>query len=150
MSSASVRAIDELGVAILRHASMLTRLVLRHARTGLSRSEVSVLATLRDGPQRISALADAEGLAQPTVTLLVGRLEERGWVRRERTDEDGRVVLVRLTVAGEEVLDGVLQSYRVVLREGLRGDEDEQRAELEVAEQALGKLVGAFQERLRG
>ena len=59
-------------------------------------TEVAVLNTLRDGPRRITELAEHEGLAQPTTTLLVKRLEELGLVRRQRRADDGRVVLVSL------------------------------------------------------
>ncbi len=67
---------------------------------GLSVTEVGILRSLAEGPRRITALADAEGLAQPTTTLLVKRLERGGLVSRERQDDDRRVVLVRITEPG--------------------------------------------------
>ena len=61
---------------------LLSRLVFNQGKLGLTRSESSLLATLRGGPQRITALAELEGLAQPaTVTVLVKRLEQRGMGR---------------------------------------------------------------------
>ena len=60
-----------------------------------------MLRTLTDAPRRITDLAELEGLAQPTMTLLVQRLEQRGWVERKRDSDDGRVVLVSLTDAEE-------------------------------------------------
>src|ERR1700753_1062748 len=96
--------LDEFAVTLAQQAAALSRLVFNQGKLGLTRSESSLLATLRGGPQRITALAELEGLAQPTVTVLVKRLEERGWVVREHPAEDGRVVLVSLTAAGQRAL----------------------------------------------
>src|SRR3954464_13984242 len=86
---------------LLGHAAVLTRLLIRQVRPDVSRTEAGVLRTLTEAPRRITELAELEGLAQPTMTLLVQRLEQRGWIRRERHPDDGRVVLVSLTDAGE-------------------------------------------------
>ena len=90
---------------LLPHAALLTRLVIRQMTGPLTRTEAGMLNTLSDGPRRITELAELEGLAQPTTTLLVKRLEDRGWVAREREPGDGRVVLVRRTDAGAAALD---------------------------------------------
>ena len=65
----------------------------------ISRTEASVLDILGDGPRRITELAELAGLAQPTMTLLIRRLEENGWVTRDRLAEDGRVVMVTVAEA---------------------------------------------------
>ena len=71
----------------------------------LSRTAASVLATLRDnGPQRITALADAEAVAQPSMTTLVARLERDGLVAARARPDDARAVLVHLTDEGLERL----------------------------------------------
>lgn len=44
-------------------------------------------------------------LGTPDVTRLTRRLEERGWITRERHEDDRRVVLHRLTARGREKLD---------------------------------------------
>lgn len=46
-------------------------------------------------------LASAVGISRPTSTGVVTTLERRGWVRRRRNAEDGRMVRVSLTPAGE-------------------------------------------------
>ena len=59
------------------------------------------LATLeRSGPRRLTALAVQEGVTQPAMTQLISRLEESGLVRREPSQDDGRVVLVTITEQG--------------------------------------------------
>ncbi len=137
--------LDELAVALVQRASLLTRLVFRHAHRGMSRSETSLLGTLRDGPQRITTLAELEGLAQPTVTTLVKHLEQRDWVVRERAPNDGRVVLVSLTDGGREALNGMRARYRPLVRAGLADLSDEQLAALVDAGDALAGLIEALQ-----
>src|ERR1700731_1410436 len=65
-------------------AAILVRLLVRQVRSReISRTEMEVLSILREDPRRITELAELEGIAQPTMTLLVKRLQQRGWVRRE-------------------------------------------------------------------
>ena len=115
MSSATddfaVRAeqIDRVSNELLPYVALLTRLLARQMSAALTRSEAGLLNTLSSGPRRITDLAELEGLAQPTTTLLVKRLEERGLVTRERPANDGRVVLVQLSQAGRAALDATTE-----------------------------------------
>src|SRR3954452_11190128 len=130
---------------LLGHAALLTRLLVRQVGPDVSRTEAGVLRTLVGAPRRITELAELEGLAQPTMTLLVQRLEQRGWVRRERHADDGRVVLVSLTDAGETTLEGFRAQVLDALRSQLDAMSDEEIAELEAATETLGSLVDALQ-----
>ena len=138
-------AVERVATTLLPQASLLTRLVAKQAHWAVSRSEGSVLSTLSAAPQRITALAEAENLAQPTVTILVKRLEERGWIEREKDPDDGRVVLVSLTAAGREALESFREQYRALLRDYMAGLSDEQVAELVSATDALARLLEALQ-----
>jgi DNA-binding MarR family transcriptional regulator len=71
----------------------------------LSLTAVATLGSLdRLGAQRITTLAAAEGVSQPSMTQLVQRLEQRGLVTRASDPTDGRVALVSLTALGRAVL----------------------------------------------
>jgi len=71
----------------------------------LSLTAAAVLGSLdRRGPQRITTMALAEGVSQPSMTQLVQRLEQRGLVTRTSDPSDGRVALVSLTEEGRTVL----------------------------------------------
>ena len=139
-------AIDAVAVALVPAASRVTRLLLRRATRRISRSEAGLLSALSGGPRRITELADLEGHAQPTITLLVKRMEERGWVTRERDPADGRVVLVSLNDAGTAALEDVRASYRAALRGHLVAMTDEEIAALTAATTALEALVDALQQ----
>jgi DNA-binding MarR family transcriptional regulator len=139
-------AVEHVASTLLPQASLLARLVAKQACWTLTRSEGSVLSTLTEAPQRITALADLEGLAQPTVTIMVKRLEERGWVARDRDGCDGRVVLVSITREGREALECFREQYRCLLREQMARMDDAQIAELVRATSALAGMVEAFQD----
>src|SRR3954453_21198667 len=139
-------AVDAVATALVPAASRVTRLLLRRAPQGVSRSEAGVLSALSRGPRRITELADLEGHAQPTMALLVKRLEQRGWVARDRDPADGRVVLVSLTTVGTAALEDVRAAYRRVLRDHLVALTDDQLAALQIATEALESLLDALQQ----
>jgi|ERR1022692_1597301 DNA-binding MarR family transcriptional regulator len=71
----------------------------------LSLTAVAALGSLdRRGGQRITTLATAEGVSQPSMTQLIQRLEQRGLVERTSDPSDGRVALVSLTAQGRAAL----------------------------------------------
>lgn len=71
----------------------------------ISLTSASTLSTLsRTGPLRLTDLAAAEGIAQPSMTTLVTGLERNGLVERRPDAGDRRVVLVALTDAGHDYL----------------------------------------------
>jgi DNA-binding MarR family transcriptional regulator len=82
------------------HAASL--LLVRHLSYGQGQGLTAslVLAHLDEGPARISVLAAAGGVSQPSMTELVGRLEREGLVTRFSDPADGRATLVAITPSG--------------------------------------------------
>ena len=108
----------------------------------VSRAQVSVLRVLRDeGPRRVSELADAEHVAQPTITKLVVRLEHEGLLTRVADPDDGRAVLVGLTPAGREQLRKMSAAAAAALTRRLEALDASDRAALAEALPALEKLI---------
>ena len=139
------KQIDHIANHFVPRASLVTRLLVKQSGRDISRTAAAVLSTLTGGPRRITELAELERLAQPTMTLLVKRLEQRGWVVRDRQPDDGRVVLVSLTNDGRAAVEDLRARYRALLRDRLAGMSDEQVAALETATEALDALVQALQ-----
>ena len=73
-----------------------------------------VLAMLSEAPGRSRRMSELARLAHQSRSRLsdtVARLEERGWVRRERSGEDGRGAPAVLTEAGWDVVRAVAPGH---------------------------------------
>ena len=83
----------------------LVTAAVRRAPREMSLTSLSTLATVdRTGPRRVTDMAVIQGVAQPSMTVLVTALERSGLVERRRDPADRRVALVALTAAGAELL----------------------------------------------
>ena len=74
---------------------------------GLTHFAYWVLAMLSEAPDRTLRMSELAALAhgsQSRLSHLVAKLEERGWVRRERVGGDGRGHAAVLTEAGYDLL----------------------------------------------
>lgn len=81
------------------HSRQLTKTV------GLTAPQLLVLQAIDDlGAVAISRLSSEVSLSQATVTTILDRLERRGYVARQRSDQDKRVVHALLTEAGQQVV----------------------------------------------
>ncbi len=117
MSAADASPDREHIAAALNAAAVL---LVRHLAYGQSLTSNSVLARLDDGPARLTALAAASGVSQPSMTQLVGRLEREGLVARLTDPEDGRATLVELSGPGRALLSQLRQSRHDHLTELLK------------------------------
>jgi len=138
--------IDYVASELVSRAALLTRLLVKQVDAELSRTELGLLRTLSDGPRRITELAELEGLAQPTTTILIKQLEQERLVLRERRSDDGRVVLVDLTKNGHVALDDYRERVREALGEYLAEISDEQVDQLAAATETLAQLVTLLQQ----
>jgi DNA-binding MarR family transcriptional regulator len=143
--------IDYVAEHLLSRAAILVRLLVKQVRNReISRTEMSVLSILTDGPRRITELAEAEGVAQPTMTLLVKRLQDRGWVERGGMPDDGRVVLISITEAGAAAQGTFRGQFLAAMRIDLQEQSDEQLHALSAATETLGSFVDKLQQRTTG
>jgi|SRR5579875_763269 len=145
-SKSRSRQLDEIAEQLPARVGMLMRLFLANARLGLSRTELGVLRLLAAQPRRITELACIEHVTQPGITLVVNRLQERGYVARESDPRDRRAVLVTLTDAGRAAYERLREDYRALLTEEMASLEDEEVRTLACAIEVLDKLI----ERLQG
>jgi DNA-binding MarR family transcriptional regulator len=134
--------LDEIAEALPQRASALSQIFLTRSSVCVSRTEVGVLRRLSCGPRRISALAADGGVTQPAITLLVNRLEDRGWVLRAADPADRRAVLVSLTAAGDDALARLRAEYRALLHGEMAELDDGQVQTLAAAVQILDGLIG--------
>jgi DNA-binding MarR family transcriptional regulator len=138
--------LDEIAEALPQRAAALSRLFLTRSSIGISRTEAGVLYALSIRPCRVTELAAREAVTQPAITLLVNRLEQRGWVERAADESDRRVVLVELTRRGRDVFDRMRDEYRALLHEDMATLPN---ADVETLARAVEILDGLI-ERLEG
>lgn len=80
----------------------------RLVRLGISMMQLHVMHLLdRHGELPMSRLADMLDVSLSAATGLIDRIEERGFVERIRVPNDRRIVLVRITPAGRQLLEDV-------------------------------------------
>jgi DNA-binding MarR family transcriptional regulator len=93
----------------------LGTLGIRQRQRDLSLTALSTLSTIeRTAARRLTDLAVSEGVAQPSMSILVGQLEKLGLAERQADPGDGRVVRVAITPAGREYLTTVRRSGATV------------------------------------
>ncbi|MDP9487719.1 MAG: MarR family transcriptional regulator [Actinomycetota bacterium] len=88
-----------------------------HALIELSRAETLVQ----------KELASRLRLEKSTVSRLVGMLEDRGWVERSRSPQDGRALELRLTEAGKRTAENIAEARRAKFAQILEAIPEEER-----------------------
>jgi DNA-binding MarR family transcriptional regulator len=115
------------------------------ARHGLDAPSFDVLAALRraGAPYQLTptALMRSALVTSGAITQRLDRLEEKGLITRERSEADGRAVVVTLSPAGRAALDAALPDHLETERALLEGLTDE---DLEVLAGLLRRLLVAL------
>jgi len=92
---------------------------------GLEPQQYLMLLAIRGLPDgssaKIQSLADGLLIKHHSAVELIDRLEKNGYVRRARSREDRREVLVSILPKGQRVLERVVQQRINELRAGGRG-----------------------------
>ena len=136
----SVDDVDRLRLVILR----LTRRIRTHANTGITPSQMAVLATIiRLGRVTVGQIAEIEHVQPPSVSKIVGTLEKIGYVERSVDPDDRRCAPLVATPAGLAYADEVRAAGRTWLAEQLDGLDVIDVAAVERALPALERLLGA-------
>ena len=100
---------------------VMRRLTHHLAGEGLSTSEGIVLWRLhKHGARRVSDIASSSGLPPSTLTGLLDRLVEGGWVAREPDPDDRRAIIMQPTPKLEEFARTSLRSVAKDLEHSFR------------------------------
>jgi DNA-binding MarR family transcriptional regulator len=93
---------DSWEALLTAHAQMMRQFEREDVWNEVSRTEYDVLYTLSKcrAPIRLGELNRRVLLSQPALSRMVDRMVERGFVRREADERDGRGVRLSLTEAG--------------------------------------------------
>jgi DNA-binding MarR family transcriptional regulator len=125
----------------LRRFLVLGQAMRRDAETlpvGVAQS--AVLSRLRDGPKTVGELATAEGVRAPSMTQIINRMEEAGWVTRSGGPVRGRTV--QITEAGLAVAVAVRKERTARLARRCEGLSADDLAALDAALPVLDRIFG--------
>jgi DNA-binding MarR family transcriptional regulator len=142
MAINSVADSSLLATQLERRIARLVQLLRANSRSGSGVAGLLALRRLEEhGPLRITDLAAAELVAQPTMTGIVRRLEHDGLVQRTPDPLDARAARIALTEAGQAELAAVRSARAAVLQQRLDRLDDEGRAALAAALDPLEQLL---------
>ena len=147
LSSAELRAwTGLLDTARILDAELERDLVADHAMT---HREYEVLVRLdgHGGSMRMTTLAAQIEASSPLVSQTVARLEDRGWVGRRRSADDGRGVEAFLTTDGSAALRSAAEPHAAVVQALLT---DVLGDELDVVGEALTRVASHLRSHRRG
>jgi MarR family 2-MHQ and catechol resistance regulon transcriptional repressor len=111
------------------------------ARSGFaSLSDFGVLEVLlHKGSLPVNAIGEKVLLTSGSITTAVQRLEKKGLVRRERSGEDARVVLVHLTEAGRSLIESAFTAHAAELDQLFAVLDDSERSAFAELMRKLGQ-----------
>jgi len=144
----------EIAQLILEVLPLTMRVVaakMRDARHGLSTAHLPTLAALDHKPCTQRELAEMMSVSGPTMSNTLTTLEARGWIRRQRSQEDRRVIMIEISEAGHRVLRESMEDMEIQIQQLLVGLDEQQDAQLKqgllilqsVFMRALGEIFGS-------
>jgi DNA-binding MarR family transcriptional regulator len=107
--------------ALIASSTLLQRAVERNLReqADLTQVQFEILMNLSiagDAGIRMAQLADALIVSRSGLSYQVAQLESRGWITRERSADDERGIVARITAAGERMRRRVFAGHVDVVR----------------------------------
>lgn len=138
--------LNDLLVTTFRSILKLEELALTRIARGISLSEMHMLEVVAGGKsagRSISDIAAELGITLPSVTMAVNKLEKKGFVVKQKSAEDKRVVIVRLSAEGRRAEVAHRFFHRHMVHDVTRGLTDREEATLL---KGLRKLRSFFDE----
>lgn len=99
--------VDKLAQALLQCSYLPLQLIKSRSRAldlTIEPKHLFLLRYISSQPKTVGELADFVNVSAPTMSTVINTLVKRGWLERQRSLADRRVVQVTLTPAGEEIL----------------------------------------------
>ena len=119
--------------------------VMRYDQNSISASGFSSLSDfavlevlLHKGSLPVNTIGEKVLLTSGSITTAVQRLEKKGFVRREKSEADARVVLVHLTEEGRELIEAGFVAHAANLDKLFEVLDDEEREQFANLTRKLG------------
>ncbi len=116
-----------------------TRDIQRH---GITQAQFAVLEVLyHKGPLALCIVGAKLLVTSGNVTFVVKQLEKAGWLTRQRSPDDGRVILARLTRRGEKLMMRIFPEHASAMLAAARNLPPKEQAQLARLLKKWGKSV---------
>ncbi|MFC4776551.1 MarR family winged helix-turn-helix transcriptional regulator [Paenibacillus sp. GCM10023252] len=99
---------------------------------GMTHGKMLILLS-EQGPQKASALADALSITSGAITGIADRMIELGYIKRERSEQDRRIVMMELTEEGQALVSKIMkvrQELMLKLFHGMSAEEMSQAIDI--------------------
>ncbi len=103
---------------------------MRQSRYKLLSGHSALLGMLQVRPYTLGELAEVMSVTPPTMSNTITALEDRGWVQRERSTEDRRVVHISITAEGHNVVEAMKTDVEVKIADLIAAISEEDQAAL--------------------
>ena len=132
---------------ILRALRRITRAVALHSRQLSAYSNITapqlvcLRAVVENGPLTTTAISREIHVSPSTVVGILDRLEDKGWVLRQRSREDRRIVMVSATDAGRRLVHETPSPMQQKLAEALNELPELEQATITLSLERIVELV---------
>ena len=141
-----------LALDTIRKFLQLYRYVRHHGRkvqaAGLRGREFSILRYLLDGPLKIGEICNYMFISASSTSEMISRMEDAGYVTRQRCKRDNRVVYVELTPPGRELAENTPLGGIPLLREKMHTLSPNRLALVDEALTELITILGMEQKKI--
>lgn len=143
MEKGETRRMNELLVDIFNHVmDTESKAVITEEFKDISNNDMHILEAVGiEEPRRMSVIAKSLNVTMGTLTINMNALEEKGYIVRERSTEDKRVVLVTLTEKGRKAFFHHRDFHRHMISTLIRDLDEEERRVLLKCLTSLNKFL---------
>ncbi len=109
----------------------------KHLEQGLNYSQAVIIKNLKqNGAQKVSDLAEKLSMTPGAITGIADKLISSGYIIRNRSEEDRRVVFLELSPKGEEIIQSLRKQMGDLFKQLFSG----------ISEEDIGHLIRIYKQ----
>jgi len=134
-------------VVLLKANKTLEEVIINDIRGyGMRTSDFTILEALyHKGKQTIRQISEAVLIKTGSITYVIDKLENKGFIERIPCKDDRRVVYIQLTAKGKEVMDEIFPQHQKLIEELFEDVTDEEKSVLIGILKRVGKKGESLQ-----
>ena len=144
MEKSTSRTLDELLVNLFNNVMDIeAEAVITEEFKDISNNDMHIIEAIgNEEPRRMSVIAKSLNITMGTLTTNMNSLEDKGYITRERSNRDKRVVLVSLTEKGKKAFFHHRDFHKRMIRSIIKDLEEDEMKVLIRCLQNLTKFFG--------